>query len=834
MTSLLSKLSGTTKSVPIEPREIFMALPQKDKRYEYPRDVQSEVWKKWFDVRNEKNCIIKMNTGSGKTVVGLMILQSCLNEGKGPAVYVVPDNYLVDQVCDEAKKLGIQAVTNREDYAYTENKAILVMSIFSLVNGHSVFGMRQTTNYPIGSILMDDVHACFDTITTQFSVKIPSTHNLYKELIALFAEQWKSYNSSSYINIVKNSDLSKNFIIPFWMWQEKQAEVYTLLSKYNTDEEANRCIYFNLPLIDDSLKTCDCFVTSRYIEIIPEGISISKIQSFMNAQRRIFMSATLSDDSVFISAIGLHKEDVRGVISPDNANDIGDRLILFPRHLNNEITNDDIKNKVLSIAQDFNVVVIVPSFDRAKYWDPDGLRTATKDNIDKFVSSLKNNHVGLFVFVNRYDGIDLPDDACRMLIIDGLPPLRNEKDKYIQSIDPSSNILRREQIQRIEQGMGRGVRSNSDSCCVVLMGDNLADILLRSNGVSFFSNATREQYNLSKELWWLLKEENPKPTVDDVFDLAYFSLNRNVEWIQKSKERLSSVMYSTEPQFDDNTLALRNAYDSAMMLQWQKSVDFIDQVINREATKSTKGYLLQTKAKFMNFIDGSRAQQILLAGRSVNISTLAPINGIRYDKSINNIAQAKAVCEYIEKNKISQNDYVIHANAISSSLVFSADADEFENALQTIGEMIGFVSTRPDKETCGEGPDNLWAVGNNKYFVIECKSAAVSETISKDYCNQLGGSIRWFDAEYGDLYSATPIMVHKSTIIDRQATSIPNMMIITPDKLDSLKRNVNEFVIAVSQNDNWLDESRINTLITQYKLRSTDIVANYMETFKNA
>ncbi len=45
-----------------------------------------------------------MNTGSGKTVVGLMILKSCLNEEKGPAVYVVPDKFLVSQVCEEAKK----------------------------------------------------------------------------------------------------------------------------------------------------------------------------------------------------------------------------------------------------------------------------------------------------------------------------------------------------------------------------------------------------------------------------------------------------------------------------------------------------------------------------------------------------------------------------------------------------------------------------------------------------------------------------------------------------------------------------------------------------------
>ena len=87
--NLLSKLSSSAKAKTIEPREIFMTLPSKAPGYGYPRDVQSEVWKKWFDIRNEKNVILKMNTGSGKTVVGLIMLQSCLNEEKGPAIYVV-------------------------------------------------------------------------------------------------------------------------------------------------------------------------------------------------------------------------------------------------------------------------------------------------------------------------------------------------------------------------------------------------------------------------------------------------------------------------------------------------------------------------------------------------------------------------------------------------------------------------------------------------------------------------------------------------------------------------------------------------------------------------
>ena len=78
--NLLSKLNSSAKTKTIEPREIFMTLPSKASGYGYPRDVQSEVWKKWFDIRNEKNVILKMNTGSGKTVVGLIMLQSCLKK----------------------------------------------------------------------------------------------------------------------------------------------------------------------------------------------------------------------------------------------------------------------------------------------------------------------------------------------------------------------------------------------------------------------------------------------------------------------------------------------------------------------------------------------------------------------------------------------------------------------------------------------------------------------------------------------------------------------------------------------------------------------------------
>ena len=92
-----TQLGINSISKQVNPRDIFMSLTGKADKYQYPRDVQGEVWKQWFEFRQNKDTIIKMNTGSGKTLVALLILQSCLNEGVGPALNVVPEKYLIEQ-----------------------------------------------------------------------------------------------------------------------------------------------------------------------------------------------------------------------------------------------------------------------------------------------------------------------------------------------------------------------------------------------------------------------------------------------------------------------------------------------------------------------------------------------------------------------------------------------------------------------------------------------------------------------------------------------------------------------------------------------------------------
>ena len=66
------------------------------------------VLKNWFDdPQGTRDIIVKLHTGQGKTLIGLLMLQARLNAGKGPALYLCPDNYLIAHTCDQAKQFGI-------------------------------------------------------------------------------------------------------------------------------------------------------------------------------------------------------------------------------------------------------------------------------------------------------------------------------------------------------------------------------------------------------------------------------------------------------------------------------------------------------------------------------------------------------------------------------------------------------------------------------------------------------------------------------------------------------------------------------------------------------
>src|SRR5579862_4422291 len=58
---------------------------------------QQEALASWHAKRAKPDIVFSLNTGGGKTLVGLLAAQSLVNETKGKVVYVCPTNQLVEQ-----------------------------------------------------------------------------------------------------------------------------------------------------------------------------------------------------------------------------------------------------------------------------------------------------------------------------------------------------------------------------------------------------------------------------------------------------------------------------------------------------------------------------------------------------------------------------------------------------------------------------------------------------------------------------------------------------------------------------------------------------------------
>lgn len=809
-----SKLSAALnqKNI-IEPREIFLSLTNKSPKYNgYLRDVQTEVLELWYQNRNKKDNIIKMNTGSGKTVVGLLLLKSCINENKGKCVYVVPDNYLVEQVIKEANDLGINVTKDIDNINFISGKAILVINIHKLINGKSVFGINGKID--IDSILIDDVHSCLEIAETKSMISINREKytKLYQDILDMFYDSLKQQNESNLINIKDRDYASSPMLVPFWNFNNKITE---LLNKFK-DYKQEDIFKFNAPMIIDMLELCDCCISYDCIEISMRNLPIYKISSFENANRRIFMSATLEDDSILIRDFDIDP-NINNVICPKNATDIGDRLIITPQAINPNITDEEIKYQLKELSKHYRIVVIVPSCRRAIYWKDVADRIFNNDNIN----SINNYNLGLDILINRYDGIDLKDDKCRVIVIDGLPNASTNYDQIKESMLSSSDDILREKVQKIEQGMGRGVRSNEDFCGIIIMGSKMPKILYDKQTRKYFSVATLKQIELSE----MIVESMERKDIKEFFEVLQLCLNRNEEWTRISRSVVSELKYKNKLNIQNREVKFRRACNELLAKNYNSAIKILEEYINEEKNEVLKGYAQMILAKYINLINPNRAQEVLLSAKKLNKNIIAPINGIRYQKTDMYNEQAKELQNFIKNNNIKPNEYLIMINDILSNLNFESSHNEFEESIRLLGKYIGLFSERPEKEYNNGGPDNLWGMGDNLYYVIECKNESNSTEISKRDCGQLHNSKSWFYKEYGSKFKCIPIIIHRNNKFEKSASPEEDFRILDKDNLDLLKENVQKFVIALCSDISNIDN--LDILLKNYNLTKDNFINYY-------
>src|SRR5688572_3922546 len=161
----------------VDPLEIWEGLDRSSDTGPI-RPAQEHVLREWHTKRRkDRDVIVKLHMGQGKTVVGLLMLQSRLNEGVGPALYLCPNRFLVAQTCFQAQRFGITVINgNEEDELppeFLNGQEILVCTAQKLFNGFTKFGLNAQS-IDLGVVLMDDSHACIDAIKKACSISVKS------------------------------------------------------------------------------------------------------------------------------------------------------------------------------------------------------------------------------------------------------------------------------------------------------------------------------------------------------------------------------------------------------------------------------------------------------------------------------------------------------------------------------------------------------------------------------------------------------------------------------------------------------------------------------------
>ena len=299
---------STLKPQPKEPRltdpiALFQRLRVTDTSINDLWLAQGDAFRAWNDKRKETDISISLNTGAGKTLVGLLIGQSLVNELRSLVVYACSSIQLVEQTAKKAEGYGLPITTyvrgNFSNDLAQRGDAVCLTTYQALFNGKSTFFRRD-----IAGIVFDDAHAAEHLLRDHFSLRISKKHfdNVFAQISAEFSEYFHSVGLESSFDEVAAGTSSRLFLIPPFEVRKAHAAVLKYLRESSVPIDGTTT--FAWDHLKDHIDLCAFVISASEITITPPFIPVGALPYFTKEIRRVYLSATLSALDVFVRTFG--------------------------------------------------------------------------------------------------------------------------------------------------------------------------------------------------------------------------------------------------------------------------------------------------------------------------------------------------------------------------------------------------------------------------------------------------------------------------------------------------------------------------------------------------
>lgn len=705
---------------PTAPIEIFEKLPNLPGT---PNDIwrgQTHALTEWHNHRRANDVLISLNTGAGKTLVGLLVAQSLVNEGVENVVYVCATIDLVKQTAREAAKIGLTCTTRVEgafdNDLFASGRAFCITTYHALFNGLS--NIRRKF-FP-GAVIFDDAHVAESILRQSLTLRIENQKHpeLFRGVCSLLEPYFQNLQRRGEFKDTQDGNHPTIVFALTSALRQCEQQLSALFNRHNI--ESHKDLKYPFAYLKDKLDRCTIIFGNGACEIAPPFLPVLALDVFDRPIRRIYLSATLNYKTDIARAFGRVPEVA---IEPKSDAGNGERLILFGRLLSGgEITASFAKK----LSKTHKTLIAVPSSKVARGWSDAGQPPSPAD-FSSHLESFRKAKEGAFVLVSRVDGIDLPHDTCRTMIIDGLPAGGTLLERYQWEFLHMRNFHAARVANRLIQLFGRINRGRNDYGVFILNGKELNSWLSNDRNLALLPELLQRQVILGR----FVQEQMKIVTDHKVFEIINSVLGRNPTWLQFYGDNINQRNLDEEQV--ERTEILEQRLTEAALAEVKFASHMWEGEFN-EARSILEGVIEET----------ARADTALAGWHSVWIGACYELEGdmesayLAYSRARRNLGRNLALPTKVREatDSISEAASPFAASVyriigISSSDIYQreikalrsrlqdlsgASPKRMEESARVLGEMLGFESSRPDNDV-GTGPDVLWIDNLNRQAI---------------------------------------------------------------------------------------------------------------------
>lgn len=740
-----SKIKSKKKeTLPVDPIELFQKLKVSDPNINDLWLAQGDALRKWHENRGRQDIGIVLNTGAGKTLVGLLVAQSLVNETREKVLYACSSIQLVEQTAEKAKGYGLDVTTYfRGEYSndlFVRGEAPCVTTYQALFNGRSIFFREQ-----LSAIVFDDAHAAEHLLRDHFSLRLSRSTlpGVYSEIVALFEAYHHNIGRTGSYAELEDPVCRRLFLVPPFEIHRQHGELLRILRAASLHEVQDT--KFSWEYIQDHVDLCCLLIAGSEVTITPPFIPVLSLPYFGPRIRRVYLSATLSAPDAFARTFGKVPDEV---VAPSTTAGECERLILIPEQCELGIEDTKVAKELVKARK---ALILVPTYARASKWQ--GLaEPPPKDKVSEQVRAFKaDSAIPKLLLAARYDGVDLPGDTCRVMVIDDLPTGVGPLERFLWEYLSLSNTLRTAIASRIVQSFGRISRGMSDHGVVILTGKRLVDWVLVPRNRAVLPPFLQKQIVLGYEI-----SEQTK-TIENLNSAAEQCLARDEGWIAAYNEFMKSAEPEEYKEDTERLTRLARSEAEFGLLMWRRDYHAAAKALS---TTLEDAFLLSASTGAWHCLWLGRALELLGDdGSAQEMYSRAHSNQLNipaYPREVDQKGGDTVPSQIIEVDrqlKIMADGTVVLPRRLDADLAHldgSGNSAQTEESLRALGQYLGLQASRPDHEF-GTGPDVLWATEGCPALCVEVKTDKnPASRYRKEDVGQLSDHIQWVKNQLGE------------------------------------------------------------------------------------